>query len=210
MTTGIQAVEVFADINCPFAHVGLKRVAAHLAAIDPSASMIVRAWPLEWVNGEALEVAPVTTKARSLAEQLGVDDFIGLHPRSWPITTLPALDLAALAYERDATTGLAVSLELRAALFEQGRNIADEEVLAMIAGRRGLRPHAGVRASVQADYDDGRTRGVQGSPHFFVGDRDFFCPSLDLGHDADGDLTAQFDDRGLAEFLEAATGSPDR
>jgi 2-hydroxychromene-2-carboxylate isomerase len=198
-------VEVFADVTCPFAHVGLKRVAAHLAAIGPAASLIVRAWPLEWVNGQPMEIEAVMAKARTLRTQLGVDDFAGLDPRSWPTTTLPALELAALAYERDAATGRAVSLELRAALFEEGRNIGDEEVLAMLAGRHGLRPHGGIGATVQADYDDGRRRGVMGSPHFFVGDRDFFCPSLDLDHDADGHLTARFDDRGLADFLDAVT-----
>lgn len=201
-------VEVFADITCPFAHVGLKRVAAHLAAVDPAASLIVRAWPLEWVNGEPLAVESVVAKARALSDQLGVDDFGGLDPRSWPATTLPALELVALAYERDPQTGRAVSLELRAALFEQGRNIADEEVLAMMAGRHGLRPHTGIGATVQADYDDGRARGVQGSPHFFVGDRDFFCPALELGHDADGQLSARFDDRGLADFLDAVSPPP--
>jgi hypothetical protein len=54
---------------------------------------------------------------------------------------------------------------------------------------------------VQRDYDDGRARGVQGSPHFFVGTDGFFCPALDLGHDAEGHLTARFDSAMLAEFF---------
>ena len=44
-------------------------------------------------------------------------------------------------------------------------------------------------------------RGVQGSPHFFVGDDGFFCPALDLGHDDDGHLTARFDSDMLADFF---------
>lgn len=201
-------VEVFADITCPFAHVGLKRVAAHLAGSGGATSIVVRSWPLEWVNGAPMDFEPVETKARALHDQLGVDDFGKLSKTSWPTTTLPALELAALAYERDADVGLAVSLELRAALFEQGRNIADDEVLAMIAGRHGLRPHAGIGATVQADYDEGRARGVMGSPHFFIVDRNFFCPALDLGHDNAGKLTARFDPAGLAAFLAAALPNP--
>ncbi|MFT4616189.1 MAG: hypothetical protein ACKVG5_14010 [Acidimicrobiales bacterium] len=46
-------VEVFADITCPFTRVGLKRVVEHLAQIDHPIEVIVRAWPLEWVNGTA-------------------------------------------------------------------------------------------------------------------------------------------------------------
>ena len=48
---------------------------------------------------------------------------------------------------------------------------------------------------------EGRRRGVTGSPHFFVGEDDFFCPALDLGHDEHGNLTARFDTAGLAEFF---------
>ena len=55
--------------------------------------------------------------------------------------------------------------------------------------------------AVRADYDDGLARGVSGSPHFWVGDDDFFCPALDLGHDADNHLTARFDPDGLAQFF---------
>ena len=114
-------IEVFADITCPFTHVGLKRVVEHVSEMDRPVDVIVRAWPLEWVNGTALDVAAVQVKAAALHDQLGVDDFAGLRAERWPTTTLPALELAAAAYDIDARTGLAVSLALRAALFEQGR-----------------------------------------------------------------------------------------
>ncbi len=134
--------------------------------------------------------------------QLGVNDFSGLHADTWPSTTIPALNLAAGAYARDPATGLAVSLELRAALFERGEDIGDPDVLARIAAAHGL-PTPGVEAdaSIRADYDGGRERGVKGSPHFYVADDEFFCPALDLGHDADGHLTARFDADMLAEFF---------
>ena len=201
MTT---VVEVFADITCPFTHVGLKQVMRHVDEMNEPVDVVVRAWPLEWVNGSPLDVDAVLIKAAALTEQLGVDDFGGLRADAWPTSTLPALDLAAAAYARDPATGLAVSLELRRALFERGENIGDHDVLASIAAAHELdTAAAGVTASaaVESDYADGQRRGVQGSPHFFVGDDAFFCPALDLGHDADGQLTARFDSAMLADFF---------
>ncbi len=190
-------VEVFADITCPFTHVGLKRVADHA----PTADIIVRAWPLEWVNGQGLDVDAVAVKARTLHDQLGIDEFTGLRTDRWPATTIPALELAAAAYAQDAATGLAVSLALRTALFEDGRDISDPAVLAEIARDHGVTA-GDMRAAVEADYADGRERGVSGSPHFWVGDDDYFCPALDIGHDAENHLTARFDEDGLARFFE--------
>ncbi len=195
-------VEVYADITCPFAHVGLKRVARHIAELSEPADLIVRAWPLEWVNGAPLDVDAVLVKATALTDQLGVDDFSGLRADAWPASTIAALNLSAIAYERDAATGLAVSLELRAALFEHGQNVGGADVLARIAAAHGLEaPSAAAIAAVRADYDGGLARGVKGSPHFFVESDDFFCPTLDLGHDAAGHLTARFDADMLADFL---------
>jgi len=196
------SIEVFADITCPFTHVGLKRVVQHVSEMAEPADVIVRAWPLEWVNGTPLAVDAVVVKAHALSEQLGVDDFAGLRADAWPTTTIPALNLAADAYGRDPATGLAVSLELRSALFEHGENIGDPVVLARIAAAHELdAPATEASAAVQADYDGGRERGVKGSPHFFVASDDFFCPALDLGHDDEGHLTARFDAEMLAEFF---------
>jgi len=198
----MQTVEVYADITCPFTHVGLKRVVQHVNDMSEPAEVIVRAWPLEWVNGTPLDVEAVLVKGAALTEQLGVDDFSGLRADAWPSTTIPALNLAASAYERDAATGLAVSLELRAALFERGEDVGDPDVLARIATAHRLpMPGSEADASIRADYDGGRERGVKGSPHFYVADDEFFCPALDLGHDADGHLTARFDANMLADFF---------
>ncbi len=198
----MQIVEVYADITCPFTHVGLKRVVQHVSEMSQPAEVIVRAWPLEWVNGAPMAVDAVIVKAAALTDQLGVDDFSGLRADAWPTSTIPALNIAASAYERNAATGLAVSLELRAALFERGDNIGDPAVLAAIATAHGLpAPEFEVCDSVQSDYDGGAERGVRGSPHFFVATDDFFCPALDLGHDDEGHLTARFDADMLADFF---------
>ena len=195
-------IEVFADITCPFAHVGLKQVVRHVAEMDDPVDIVVRAWPLEWVNGAPLAVDAVMVEAQALHQQLGVHDFSGLRTDRWPVTTIPALNLAASAYERNAATGLAVSLELRAALFEHGVDIADSGALGLIAAAHHLAlPSTEASDAVQRDYDDGKARNVQGSPYFFVGTDGFFSPTLDIGHDAQGLLTARFDRAMQADFF---------
>ena len=120
-----------------------------------------------------------------------------------PASTIPALNLSALAYERDAATGVAVNFEIRAALFEHGRDVSDPEVLVEIARAHGLpAPPTGALEAVRSDYEEGLERGVIGSPHFFSRGADYFCPALDIGHDDAGGLTARFDPVGLANFLD--------
>lgn len=195
-------LEVFADITCPFTHLGLKRVVAEIDEFDGDVEVLVRAWPLEWVNDAPLDAAAVKMKVGVLHDQLGTGAFDGFREDGWPLTTIPALNLAAAAYDRSASTGLAVSLALRDALFEEGKDVSDLSVLASIARKFDLDPpSADVDSRVQADYDDGLRRGVRGSPDFWVGEEEFFCPALTLGHDDSG-LTAEFDTDGLERFLE--------
>ena len=178
-----------------------------IAPTEANADALKAAMAKEKTTARAALVAPLTVdavlvKAAALTDQLVVDDFSGLRADAWPATTIPALNLAAAAYERDAATGLAVSLELRAALFELGQDVGDPNVLARIAGAHDLpAPSVATSDAVQADYDGGVARGVKGSPHFFVASDDFFCPALDLGHDAEGHLTARFDADMLADFF---------
>lgn len=197
----VTTVEVFADITCPFTHVGLRRLTAELG---DEVLIRVRAWPLEWVNGEPMAVDGVVIKAAALRDQLGVDAFEGLRPDRWPSSTIPALNLTAAAYGRDTVVGLAVSLAVRDALFEHGLDVADADVLAEIAAEHDLpTPGTEPHSSVLRDYEDGQRRGVRGSPDFFVQGQEFFCPSLDLGHDDAGGLVARFDTAGLDRFMSA-------
>lgn len=198
-------IEVFADITCPFTHVGLKRVVAQLDELGADVDLVLRAWPLEWVNGEMFTAEAVATKIGVLRDQLGVEDFAGFDPAHWPSTSIPALNLCAAAYRRGAAEGLAVALAVRAALFELGADVSDARVLAGIAEAHGLEaPTDDALSDVSADYEDGQSRGVRGSPDFWVGDTEFFCPALDLSHDGDGALVANFDPEGLSRFIGAA------
>lgn len=197
----VTTVDVYAEITCPFAYVGLRHVVDHIADIDEPIDVIVRSWPLEWVNGSGLAFDGVQTKAVALREQLGIDEFAGLRADRWPSTTIPALTLAAVAYEVDAATGLAVSVALRTALFEDGIDVSNPDELASLAADHGVEFDHADDSAVRADHEAGQERGVIGSPHYFVRDDDFFCPALDLGRDADDHLIARFDPSGLERFL---------
>lgn len=207
-------VEVFSDVTCPFAHVGLRRVTEELVARDTGIDVRLLAWPLEWVNGAPLGHAAVAAKAAVLSERLGVESFEGLGRAAWPDTTVPALELTAAAYEIDQATGFAVGMAIRSALFRHGRDISEPDVLVSIAREHGM-DGAEVRDArtatlggrVQVEYEDGRRRGVRGSPHYWAGDTDFFCPALVIGRGDDGGLIADFDPSGLSTFLDAVTGS---
>lgn len=196
-------IEVFADISCPFTHVGLKVIAAEIQAANMPVQLQIRAWPLEWVNGSPLEAAGVAEKVAALSLQLDIGGaFDGFHPDDWPNTTIPALNLVDAAYQRDAATGFAVSVRLRNVLFEEGGNVADNHVLADVADEFALsKPGPDPAAGVLGDYAEGQRRGVSGSPDFWVDGHEFFCPSLDIGHGADGSLTVSFDDDGLRQLV---------
>jgi predicted DsbA family dithiol-disulfide isomerase len=198
-------MEVFGDVWCPFTHIALRRVIALRDRVGGESFVLrVRAWPLELVNGEPLAVETVAEEVDALRDQVDVDAFAGFDPSRFPRTSLPALALAAGAYDRDDRTGERVSLALRHALFEEGRDISDPDVLADVAARHGLDPRcAADDAAVRADWDDGRRRGVEGSPHFFAGQVSAFSPGLDVSH-VDGRLRIRRNDAALEAVAAAA------
>jgi predicted DsbA family dithiol-disulfide isomerase len=199
-------LEVFADVCCPFTHVGLRRfVEQRSNRARPDVVLRVRAWPLELVNGSPLDPAFIAEEVDELRAQVAADLFVGFDQRAFPASSLPAMALAATAYERDDATGEAVSLALRRALFDEGRDIADPAVLAGLAQEHGLELAAEPDdAAIRADWAEGVERGVVGSPHFFVGDHDdgFFCPSLDITRDDAGHLTITSDPEELTRFFD--------
>lgn len=125
---------------------------------------------------------------------------MGFRQEAFPATSIPGMALAARGYDVGPAVGEAISLELRALLFESGVDVADPTVLAEVGARHGVASSSADadRARVEADLEDGRSRGVIGSPHFFTPAGDFFCPSLDIRHDATGHLRITADPEGTA------------
>jgi len=203
----VRVVEVFADISCPFTHVGLRRLVEQREQLGRDDVVLrVRAWPLELVNGAPLTGAFVGEEIDVLRDVVAPDLFEGFDPERFPGTTVPALALASSAYRRDDRTGEEVSLAVRTALFEEGRDIGDPDELATIARSFDLDlggPDA--EGAVHTDWHEGERRGVVGSPHFFVGDDAFFCPTLHITR-VDGHLQVDFDRDAFEAFRETVFG----
>jgi predicted DsbA family dithiol-disulfide isomerase len=195
-------IEVFADVVCPFTYVGLERLRAHRDRVGrDDVALFVRSWPLELVNGEPVPRDLLVEEITELRATVAPLMFRGVDPERFPMTSLPALALAASAYRDGLRTGEWVSVAMREALFERGRDLTDPAELARIGRVAGLEPpHDRDYAAVRADLDEGRRRSVIGSPHFFVDGRGYFCPSLDLERE-DGRLRIHFDVEGFDEFV---------
>jgi 2-hydroxychromene-2-carboxylate isomerase len=109
----------------------------------------------------------------------------------------------------DDGTGEQVALELRDRLFERGEDISDPSVLAAVAETHGvssseLDPAGGGPASdvIEQEWELGRARGVVGSPHFFAGGIDMFCPSLRI-ENSGGRLRVEPDQEGFERLVAA-------
>ena len=162
--------EVFADVVCPFTHVGLRRLRAFRHRIGrDDVAVTVRAWPLELVNGEQLDRDLIAEEVEELRDAVATDLFQGFRPEVFPMSSLPALALTASAYRTSPRAGEETAAAVRHALFEQGRDVSDPRELARIRDSLDIeQPTAEDRSTVLADLEEGRARSVVGSPHFFV------------------------------------------
>jgi predicted DsbA family dithiol-disulfide isomerase len=198
-------IEAFADVTCPFTHVGLHRLAAERARRGGTEPIIVHAWPLEWINGAPLSAEKVVAEIAALEYEIAPELFAGFNAARFPATSIPAFGLTAAAYEVSDRVGEAVAVRVRESLFEQGQDISDESVLRAIGAEFGIVPPSAseARAYTSIDWSRGRARGVQGSPHFFVRGQGWFCPTLVIGH-TDDTYTVSINDRQREEFYAAA------
>jgi predicted DsbA family dithiol-disulfide isomerase len=203
----MQLLEVFADVSCPFAYAGLSRFDAYRSQLGRTEPVLrVRAWPLELVNGRALDGPSLVPKIAALRADVAPDRFTGFDAERFPSTTLPAMAAEAAAYRHGAQIGERFSFAVRRALFEDGLDVSDASVLQGLLGPLGIaEPTDDDRRAVRDDYADGQRRGVAGSPHFFTADGSFFCPSLDIEHDEAG-YEVSFDAAGFQAFVTSAFG----
>ncbi len=202
-------IEVFADVACPFTHVGLRRLVDRRAEVGRAdVALWVRSWPLELVNGTPLDPAFVAEEVAELRHQVVPDLFGGFRVEHFPATSLPALTLSAAAYAEGLDVGEQVSLEVRDLLFEQGVDIADRAVLAAVADRHGLVFDPDDLTVVLEDRSEGERLGVIGSPHYFTPDGGFFCPALEVGRDDEGHLQVLPDPVRFDAFITACLAEP--
>lgn len=195
-------VEVYADIVCPFAYVGLTRLLQRRDGLGRRDVVLrIRAWPLEIVNGKIADPDRIADQVREIVAQVAPELFRGFDPTTFPSSSIPALALTDAAYEVGDATGEQVAMELRRLLFEEGADVADPDVLRQVAERFGV-SGLGDPAAVLADHRRGQELGVVGSPHFVVGGESMFCPVLDISR-PDGQLRVRIDPAGFDRVMAA-------
>ena len=201
-------LEVYADVWCPFAHVGIATTLKRRRELGrDDVALVIRAWPLELVNGIPLDPTSTAEHVEELRDQVAPGLFAGFDPGHFPTSSLRALALGAAAYRAGDSVGEAVGLALRDALFERGLDVSDPDVLAGIARAHGVAlPEASDLRDVLDDWHRGEARGVKGSPHFFCGDLGVFCPGLDIARDAELHLQIHRNTEALSAFLERCWG----
>lgn len=206
----MHSVEVFADVLCPFTHVGLRTLVdrrSQRGLTEPR--LRIRAWPLELINGKPLDSHHVEAEVVALRAAVRPDLFTGFSVEAFPRTSMAAYALTAAADRTgELALGEEVGLALRNAMFEEGLDIGRPEVVAPIADRFGLEPldAEATSAAVQADWAEGRARGVIGSPHFLGEDGgSWFCPSLAISRDDVGNFVVAWK-AGSEAFVESVFG----
>jgi len=207
---GVSLIEVYADVWCPFAYVGLRAALGqrHEAGHD-DLPLRIRAWPLELVNGAPLDPATTAEHVAALRTQVAPHLFARFDPGQFPTTSLPAMALCAAAYRMSDAVGETVGMALREALFESGLDISDPDLLGEVGRDHGVAPPGPADAeTVLAEWHHGEQRGVKGSPHFFCAGRNVFCPSLDIARGDDGRLQLHRNIAALSAFLETCWGGP--
>jgi predicted DsbA family dithiol-disulfide isomerase len=173
-------VDVWSDIHCPWALIAVHRLRSARDRHRLDVVLAPRAWPLEWVNGRGTPRAIVTTETAALAGH-EPEVFNAYENDSWPSTFLPAFELVAAARRRHGLRAAEeVDYALRLAFFRDSVDVSIraglEEALAQAAAAdpevdveavldEWLRGNP--RADVQADFDESRTRPIQGSPQIF-------------------------------------------
>lgn len=201
----MRTIEVYADIVCPFAYVGLTRLIERRRELGrDDVRFLIRSWPLELVNGKPVDAHFIEEEIDEIRPQVAPDLFSGFDSGRFPASTLPALALTIAAYDVSVSSGEDVAMTVRRSLFEDGLDVANAEVLAVIAKHHAITIPAD-HSRVRHEWAEGRNRGVVGSPHFFVDETSQFCPVLDI-HRVDGALVVNVDEPAYEAFVALCFG----
>ena len=208
---------VFSDLHCPWAYVFSIRLRRARAAVGQP-PVAWRSWPLELVNQRGTPWDTLSQEIPVLT-QLEPDHFAPPKRETWPSTLLPAMEALKVAGELGGPAAADRFDEAaRRAFFLDRRDLSLRSTLAEIATEAGLeQPRfldafdgGGHRRAVVTDWEEGRRRGVQGSPHVFLPDGTAsFNPGIGKIDWVRGiPVPSEVDEGGIAKLLDrAATGS---
>lgn len=125
------AVAIYTDLRCPWAHVAVHRLLTALeeAGLESEIAIDLRAVPLENVGDVDRE--HLVRTARMLAEEIPEAGWDGVPDSSaFPTSSLRALAHVQAAKSSSSTAAVALHRVLRRMLWVEGRDIDDDAVIA--------------------------------------------------------------------------------
>lgn len=207
---------VFSDLYCPWAYVFSIRLRRARAGVGQP-PVAWRCWPLELVNERGTPWDSLSQEIPVLT-QLEPDHFAPPRRETWPSTLLPAMEALKVAGELGGPQAADRFDEVaRRAFFLDRRDLSIRPTLLDLAAGAGLDREAfqvafdggGHRRGVIADWQEGRRRGVEGSPHAFLPDGSaVFNPGIgkiDWVHGIP--VPREVDEGAIARLLDRATSA---
>jgi predicted DsbA family dithiol-disulfide isomerase len=168
-------IEFWSDLHCPWSHVAAIRLRRALAQLDTPTRVHWRCWPLELVNHNGTPRTTIETERPVLA-QLEPDAFAPWTRTDYPDTFLPAMAALKCAARQGPEAEDRYDSARRFGFFRDICNLALTDDLLHLAESAGLdmdrlaadfwAGHG--HAAVWQDWQDSKTRAIQGSPHLFV------------------------------------------
>ena len=156
-------VDVFADIVCPFTHVGLRRLseARHARAVD--LSLHVHAWPLEWINGAPLGPELLVREIDALRASVAPDLFSGFDAALFPLTSIPAFAARRGGLRSRRRNRRSPEHGPARRLFEQGEDISRDDILWEVGRRFDIDAPDLAAAEAAVRHDSGSRQDPRGA-----------------------------------------------
>ena len=180
------AVELYADVLCPFAWALLGQLVVERAEVGAAdVPILVRAWPFERVDHALPSPERLAGDVAALRATVAPGRFEGFDASRVPESTIPAMALTSACYGKANEVGEAVAVRLRELVFEEGSDVGDPGVLGALYAATGFHVPADP-GLVDAEYELAVHRGVTGSPFLVAGDIHELCPTFSVERDVAG------------------------
>lgn len=126
------------EYYCPWTYVATARLRAVMPELQGRATLRLRPYPLELIDGYAAPRDILEQEWWLAAIQEPSAPFAPYRGDDWPTTTLPAFEAAWCAARQGDDAFADYDIRVRRAFFAEGRNIGKPEVLREIAEEAGL------------------------------------------------------------------------
>lgn len=126
------------EYYCPWTYVAVARLRAVTPALQGRATLRLRAFPLELIDGHSAPRDVLAQEWWLAALQEPLADFAHHTGEDWPTTTLPAFEAAWCADRQGEEIAADFDMRVRRAFFAEGRNIGRRDVMMEIAREAGL------------------------------------------------------------------------